>query len=198
MNSLIKKIHIYSGLISFTALVIFGLIGIASTFLPHPDERPRPEATVREIDFDLPGNMDDRQLADHIQATLDLPLTGPAPNWSLRRDSENNLRFRLPTPGLFHNIRVMESEKRVRITTQPYDKWQYMFHLHEMTPRSGQTDLRVKLWAYYGLFNVWALIIMSLSGLYLWISSGRRGLRWAQISFAAGAIGFAIFYLVLS
>ena len=197
MNKLIKKVHIYSGLISFTALVIFGLIGIASTLLPHPSERPKPEATVQEIDLELPGNLDDRQLADYIQAKLNLPLTRPAPNWSLRRDRENNLRFRLPTPGFFHDVRVMESEKSVRITTQPYDNWQYMFHLHEMTPRPGQTDIRVQLWAYYGLFNVWGLIIMSLSGLYLWISTKRLRLRWAQISFLAGTISFLLFYLEL-
>ena len=50
MTQLIKKIHMYSGLVSFTALLIFGLIGIVATCLPHPDERPRPEASAYEID----------------------------------------------------------------------------------------------------------------------------------------------------
>ena len=197
MNQLIKKIHIYSGLISFTALLIFGVIGIVATFLPRPDDRPRPEATVREIGFSVPEDLDDRQLADHIQAELNLPLTLPAPDWSLGRDKKNNLRFRLPTPGHYHDVVVMEPENRIRITTQPYDSWQYLFHLHEMTPRPSQKDLRVRLWAYYGLFNVWALIVMSFSGLYLWLSTKRRNYWWAQTSFLFGTISFVVLYLAL-
>lgn len=197
MNRLVKKIHMYSGLISFTALVIFGLIGIAATFFPHPEERPRPEASIQEFDFNVPGDLDDRQLADHIQAELDLPLTGPAPDWSLGRNKENNLRFRLPTPGHYHNVVVLEQENRIRITTQPFDRWQYLFHLHEMTPRPGQMDLRVKLWAYYGLFSVWALITMTVSGLYLWLNTRRRKLWWAQVSFSVGTLCFVVLYLAL-
>ena len=197
MNQLIKKIHMYSGLVSFTALLIFGVIGIVATFLPRPNDRPKPESTVQEIDFVIPGNLDDRQLADHIQAELDLPLTRPAPDWSMGRNKENNLRFLLPTPGHNYSLVVLETDNRVRIKKQPFDTWQYMFHLHEMTPRPGPTDLRIKLWAYYGLFNVWALIVMTLSGLYLWLSTGRRKFRWAQASFVMGAICFVVFYLAL-
>jgi len=197
MNQLIKKIHIYSGLISFTALLIYGVIGIVATFLPRPDDRPKPEATVREISLSVPEDLDDRQLADHIRSELDLPLTRRAPDWSLGRNKKNNLRFRLPTPGHYHDVVVMEQENRIRITTQPYDLWQYLFHLHEMTPQPSQDDLRKRLWAYYGLFNVWALIMMSCSGVYLWLSTKRRKYWWAQISFSVGTLTFVALYLAL-
>lgn len=197
MNQLIKKVHMYSGLVSFTALVIFGAIGIVATFVPGPDDRSRPDSTVEEIDFAVPGNLDDRQLANHIQAELDLPLTSPAPDWSLGRNKDNNLRFRLPTPGHYYDVVVLETDNRVRIKKQPFDTWQYLFHLHEMMPRPGQADLRVKLWSYYGLFNVWSLILMTLSGLYLWVSTPRSRFRWAQVSFFLGAVFFVIFYMAL-
>jgi hypothetical protein len=187
----------YSGLVSFTAIMIFGLIGIAASLLPGPNERAKPEPVIKEIHFRIPGNLDDRQLADYIQKELDLPMTGPAPDWSLGRNQDNNLRFRLPTPGHFHSVIVKEAEDRLQITTQPFDSWQYLFHLHEMTPRARQSDLRVRLWAYYGAFNVWALIVMSLSGLYLWLSTKRRRLWWSKVAFLTGAISFVALYIAL-
>ena len=197
MNQLIKPIHSYSGLLSFTALVIFGLIGIAATLLPPPGQRPKPERTVQALTLEIPGDLDDRELADHIQAWLNLPLTGPAPDWALRRDSEHNLRFRLPTPAYAYDVTVFEGENRIVVEKVPFDHWQYLFHLHEMTPSRSQPDLRTLCWAYYMEFNVWALLLMGLSGLYLWLSSNRRKMLWAQASFLGGTLAFAVFYLLL-
>jgi hypothetical protein len=197
MNHVIKKIHIYSGLTSFIALLIFGVIGIVATVLPKPDDRPKPKVVTSEMEYEVPANLDDRQLANHIQSELALPLTGSPPDWSLRRDKENNLRFRLPTPGHFHDVVVLEEEGLLRITKQPFDSWQYLFHLHELTPSVKPDDFRILLWAYYGEFNVWALIVMALSGLYLWVSTKRRKLRWAQVSFLIGTMSFLILYLAL-
>ena len=197
MNLLIKKIHIYSGLISFTALLIFGVIGIVASVLPRPDERPKPDAENWEINYQVPTNLDDRQLADRIQSDLNLPLTKSPPDWSLRRDKESNLRFRLPTPGHFYDVVVVEEDSLLRIRKQPFDEWQYLFHLHEMTPSADPEDFRILLWAYYGEFNLWALIVMGLSGLYLWITTKRRNFWWAQVSFLVGTLSFAVFYLAL-
>ena len=39
----IKKIHMYLGLVNFTILFIFGLVGISASFLPPPSEQDRAE-----------------------------------------------------------------------------------------------------------------------------------------------------------
>jgi hypothetical protein len=140
--------------------------------------------------------MDDRRLADHIHASLNLPLTKPAADWALGRDRQNRLRFRLGTPARFYEILVLEKQDQVQITTQPFDFWQYLFHLHEMTPGAGQPELRTRLWAWYMEFSIWSLMLMSLSGVYLWLAS-RPGYRWAQASFAAGAAIFIVFYIAI-
>ena len=187
------RIHMYTGLLNFTALVLFGVVGIIATVLPPHAERTRPEPAVELVDFEIPGGMDDRQLADHIQATLRIPLTGRAPDWTLKRDDDNNLRFRLPTPARGHEIVVLEDEGRLRIETLPFHTWQYLFHLHEMVPSRVTSDLRIQAWAWYIEFSIWSLILMALSGLYLWLES-RPGYRWAQISFGVGSLIFVCFY----
>jgi hypothetical protein len=194
ISVLIKRIHMYTGLLNFTVLTIFGIIGIVATVLPNPSQREKPEATVQTRDFQLPGGMDDRQLADYIQASLDLPLTGPAPEWALGRDRQNRLRFRLGTPARFYEILVLENQNKIQITTQPYDVWQYLFHLHELTPGWAQPELRTQLWAWYMEFSIWSLMLMSLSGVYLWLAT-RPKYRWAQASFAVGSAIFVIFYI---
>lgn len=197
MNNWIREVHTYTGLISFTALTLFGLLGIVATVLPPPRERPKPETTVQFVDIVVPGELDDRQLADYLQARLNLPLTNPAPSWSLRRDQENNLRFRLPTPGKAHDVIVLETENRLRIETAPFDYWQYLFHLHEMTPQGNPSDIRTQLWAYYMEFNIWALILMGITGIYLWLTTKRRRLWWAQLAFLTGTCSFVVLYVVM-
>ncbi|MDP6982863.1 MAG: hypothetical protein QGG05_07230 [Candidatus Latescibacteria bacterium] len=55
----------------------------------------------------------------------------------------------------------------MQIRTQPFDKWQYMMHLHEMTPSRNEGDWRITSWAVYMEFSLWSLIFMALSGVYL-------------------------------
>lgn len=191
----VKRLHMYCGLLSFTTLIVLGIVGLTSTFLPRPGERPRPATQVQEVDFKAPGGLDDRQLADHIQAALGLPLTQPAPSWLIRRDADNRLRVGLPTPGHLWNIVVLEDESRLRLEKAPFDVWQYLFDLHEMTPSSPQPDWRTRAWAWYEEFTIWSLILMALSGVYLWLTS-RPKWRWAQLSAAAGFVALlAIFFL---
>lgn len=196
LETWLGRIHIYSGLLSSTSLAIFGIIGIAATVLPRPRDRAAPEPTIEYRNIEIPGDMDDRQLADHIQADLAIPLTGPAPNWSLRRDDDGNLVFRLPTAARYHDVVVLEAEDRLRITTQPRDLWQYLFILHELTPAHVRPDFRLQAWAWYIEFSMWALIVMPLTGLYMWLSTRPRH-RWARVSLAAGTLAIVLFYAAI-
>ena len=71
MTVWIKRIHMYTGLLSCSALAIFGVVGIAASLLPPPRSRPAPEATVEYREFQIPGGMDDRELADLLDAVGD-------------------------------------------------------------------------------------------------------------------------------
>ncbi len=185
----IKKIHMYLGLLNFTILVIFGIVGLSTSFLPPPPERERAKPEVRYVDYEAPVDLDDRALADHAYEALGLPLTQPAPDWSIRRNRQNNLRFRLPTLAKGHDVVVFEKESRLRVTTTKLDPWDYLFRLHELTLGHAAPDWRTQLWALYIELSIWSLILMTLGGIYLWLAS-RPKLRWAQMSFAAGVVSF--------
>ncbi|MEW5979843.1 MAG: hypothetical protein AB1898_28950 [Acidobacteriota bacterium] len=193
MTQWIKKLHLYTGLLNLTVLAIFAIIGIASTFPTRKNSQS--PSSERFVDFDVPGGLDDRRLADYIQEALALPLTRPAPPWQLGRDDDNRLWFGLPTPSCTYHITVFDQEDRLRIEKVQFPLWQYLFHLHEITPR-GQPHLAIRMWAYYMEFAIWSLIWMALSGVYLWLTS-RRKVPWARASFAAGILTFVAFYLVV-
>ena len=119
MTFWMKRLHMYSGLLNAAALLLFGLVGIAATLLPRHNQRDNPESTSQMIDFVIPGDLDDRQLADHIQRELAIPLTVPAPNWSFWHDGDQNLHFRLPTPARRYDITVRRREIRCKFGRSP-------------------------------------------------------------------------------
>ncbi len=188
-NQWIKKVHTYLGLVNLTILLIFGIVGLSASFLKPPSERERAEPEVRNIDYVAPGDLSDRALVDHAFEALDIPLTQPAPDWSIHRDDQNYLGFRLPTPAKRHDIVVFENESRLQVTTTTLDIWDALFRMHELTLNHAAPDWRTQLWALYIEVSIWSLILMVASGILLWLTS-RPKLRWAQLSFAAGIISF--------
>lgn len=196
MNRWMIRIHMYTGLFNFTALILFGVVGVIATFLPPHAQRARPDPTVEHVDLVIPGGLGDREVADHVQTALALPFTGPAPDWSLRRDDDHNLRFGLPTPARGYRVTVLEEQGRVRIETTQVATWQFLIHLHEMTPSRSAPGLWTRAWAWYVELSIWSLILMALTGVYLWLVSRPRH-RWARACLAAGTLVFAVFYWVV-
>jgi uncharacterized iron-regulated membrane protein len=196
----VKKIHMYIGLLSFTILVIWGIVGLSASFLPPESQREQLKTELHHVDYDVPVDLSDRELADHAYEKLAIPLTSPAPDWSLRRDRNNNLRFRLPTSARIHDIVVLEQESRLRVQTRRVDGWSYLFRIHEVT-LSGTTrnnpdpDWRIFLWAIYAEFSIWSLILMAIAGVYLWLAS-RPKLRWGQLSAVAGVVSFVALWVL--
>ena len=55
----IKKLHIYSGLLSYVGFTVWGIVGIWASFAPAPAERPRREPEVRTVAFQVDGGATD-------------------------------------------------------------------------------------------------------------------------------------------
>jgi len=189
MSKWVKKKHMYLGLLNYTILVIFGMVGLSTSFLPPPNERDRAEPEVRFVAYEAPVDLSNKALANNAYEALKLPLTQTPPDWSIRRDRDHNLRFSLPTMAKGHDIVVLEKESLLRVTTTTLDIWDYFFRLHELTLNHGAPDWRTWLWAVYVELSIWSLILMATSGVYLWLVS-RPKLRWAQLSFVMGVISF--------
>jgi len=195
MNALVKKIHMYAGLLSFSILLVFGLIGSYAMFLPHPEQRPRPQPNEIFVAYSVPPNLTDQQVADHVRETLQLSMAPPVPPPAVRRNRDNNLAFQFFQPTGWTRVTVLEKENKLRVETFRNRIMQYLNVLHETTVRNRATDLRVKLWTYYNEFSIWTLLLMGSSGVWLWLSS-RPGHRWAQVFFAAGTASFAALYFL--
>ncbi len=195
MTSLIKKLHMYTGLLNFSILFVYGASGLLLTAQPAPGNRPRPKPETRFVDFQVPAGLTDKQVADRVWETLQLPLTAPPQPQGIRRDPSNNLRFGFFTPSNAHQIVVLEKENRLRVETVRNDIWRYLFALHGTALGHPSTDWRIQAWAWYNEFAIWSLIGMVASGVYLWLAS-RPGFRWAQVSLAAGLGIFALLFLL--
>ncbi|MEO7650632.1 MAG: hypothetical protein ABIZ80_09195, partial [Bryobacteraceae bacterium] len=56
------------------------------------------------------------------------------------------------------------------------------------------TDWRIRAWTWYNEFSIWALIAMSVSGVYLWLAT-RPFFGPARWAFAIGTGIFAGLYI---
>ena len=193
MHVLIKKIHMYVGLLNFTILLVFGITGLNATFQRSPATRPKVEPSVKIEDYTPPANATDKQVADHIQQTRISGFAHPIPDWFLRRDKQNNLQLDFYSPNGMRRVIVLEKENKIRIENNPVGFWEFISRMHATTIRANAVDWHMRLWTYYTEFSIWSLIAMALSGIYLWLAS-RPSYKWALVSFAIGSGSFLILW----
>lgn len=185
----------YAGLLSFTQFLIYGAAGLIATFR-HGSETPPPIASVQLRDFTAPPALTDREIAIRIYSTLKPRLASPLPaDWPLRRDTENNLQVDFYTLDGVQRVTVLEKEKSLRIEDVRDDLWRFLNGLHAVAFEYVRVPVS-RMWAVYNEFAMFSLIAMALSGGLLWLSS-RPGFLWAQISFAAGIVSFAVLYFLI-
>ena len=184
----VRKIHMYAGLLSFTALLVYGIAGLAATFEAGSHTAP-PEFVA----FNAPPGATDKQIAGQVYRLLAPPLASPVPAWAIRRDREANIRLDFYSPNGVRHVTVLEGEKRLRVEVERRVLWQYLNGLHTATDTAAGRDIRMRLWGAYNQFAIAALLLLAASGLYLWLASRPR-FRAAQLTFAAGAGVFVLLY----
>ena len=181
----VKQIHMYAGLLTFIAFVVWGVTGVHAVFLPKPGEfTPPPVSSVREVPYEAPGDLDDRELAKAIFEAIDIPLAGG--RYNIHRDDDLNLAFNVFTINGGREVTFLEEEGTVRVDHRRNSIWGYISSMH--TAHSGRHTLTPAAiaWGYFNEFSVWAFLFMSLSGVYMWLAT-RPGIRWAQLSLAGMA-----------
>jgi hypothetical protein len=193
-NKLIKKIHIYLGLLSFTQFLIFGIAGLIATF--RHSERVLPAVSIQVIEFAAPPAQSDREVAMAVYDILKPHSVSSTPkDWPLRRDPQNNLRIEFHSANGVKRVTVLEKEGRLRIENERIDTWSFINRLHAVAFEYVRTSSN-RMWAVYNEFAMFSLIAMSLSGIFLWLSS-RPGFVWARAFFVAGAGSFAVLYFLV-
>src|SRR5207245_932258 len=111
MSNWIKKIHMYTGLLNFTILLVFGIAGLTATV--QPSRRQAGEIETRE--FQVPPNLRDFEAASAAYRFLKLPSAQAPARGAVRRDAENHLSFTLYSSNGPRIITLLEKEHQVRI-----------------------------------------------------------------------------------
>ncbi|PYT30566.1 MAG: hypothetical protein DMG57_07880 [Acidobacteria bacterium] len=191
---LIKKLHMYIGLLNFCNILVFGIAGLAATFHWGQGRKPAFIAPVRYENFTAPPGLTDKQIADQIFNKLHLPLTGPVSAWDVHRDADGNMPLDFYTAAGIHRVVYLPKENRLKIEDTRSSLWFFLDDVHTVTDLD-QLDWRMRWWAYYNNFALWSLSGMAISGTYLWLSS-RLGYRIARYSFAGGTAVFIALYIL--
>jgi hypothetical protein len=91
---------------------------------------------------------------------------------------------------------VLEDEDQLRIETLRNGFWRYVSNLHAtLRVHDHSGDWRVGLWTWYVELALWSLILMALSGLYLWLSSRPRLLPALWLLLGGSAL-FIFLYMI--
>jgi len=194
MHDMLRKIHMYLGLLSWSSLIVFGIAGLTATLHSPSDSRPTP--AVRMEEFAAAPNSTDAEVGDAIWKKLAVPFASPPGKWSYRRDSENHLVVRFWSPNGVVDATVLEKEGRLRIEAERNSLAQAMNNLHAMTTNADNPGWAIRLWGIYNEFAIWTLIAMALTGVALWLTSRPR-YRPAQVAFLSTCVLFAVLYYVM-
>ncbi len=189
----IKKLHIYAGLLAFSAVFVWGVTGIYAVFLPGPGGyEPPPVSETREIPLPAPGDLDDKALAKHIYDSIDIPLRGG--HYNIRRDEDANLAFFVFTASGRRDITYLEERGVVRMDVRQNNVADFLSTMHTAHSRRGPRTLPARMWGYYNEFSTWAFLFMTVSGLYMWLET-RPGMRWAQATVGVATVGSLALWL---
>ncbi len=197
MLRLIQKLHVFAGLQTCIALMLFGVAGLASTWQARPGAPPG-EAHARELDFAAPAQASDRQLADLLYEQLHTPLAAPVPDFALQHDARGQLQLAFYTPNGTTRVTVLgdAQRRRLHIEETRADLAEFLTNMHSITwsrPGSGTPRLLV-LWSLYTELSIFALLFLSLSGVYQWLAT-RAEKRVARASFLVGLASLVLVYV---
>jgi hypothetical protein len=188
-----KKLHMYAGLLSFLAFVVWGVAGIVATMAPAPGTRTPPTPKLRYVDFVVPAELGDQQVAERMLAVVDPPFAVRA---RPLRDPQGRLFVNCFTPNGRIRYILHEEENRIEVEEFVMPFLAFVNAMHVQTWNHSQPATEIKLWAAYNEFSLWAMLFMSISGVYLWLAT-RPGMRWAQWTAAGAALFFVVMYFSL-
>ena len=193
MHDLLRKIHMYLGLLSWTSLIVFGIAGLTAT-MRNPSES-EPLQAAGTMDFAAPANSTDLQVAEVVWKKLEIPFAAEPRQWSCSRDAQNHLVVSLWTPNGTTEATVLEKESRLSLSSRRNNLAQFLNGLHTSTAVTDMPGWPIRLWGYYNEFAILTLLGMALTGVALWLTSRPR-FRLAQIAVACTCVLFAALYFL--
>ena len=182
----------YLGLLNFSILVIFGLAGLVVTFEAPTIATQKEGPTVTDREFTAPPAASDKEVGRLLSAKLNPSNAGPP---LVRRNAANQLVTDFYSVNGLVRVTFFEAEHRIQVQTWRNSIWRFIDNVHATTIGEEGRATALRAWAWYIELSIWSLIAMSISGMWLGLVSRWRFL-WARVSFAAGCLAFAAFFIL--
>ncbi len=183
----LRSIHLYGGLLCSSYLVVYG---ISSLLFSHPIGRLNREGPVREWTDTLksPVTHDDPAGTARTVAS-ELGLVGHvnpnAPEWK----ADEGLSFAVLRPGYKYSVRVQESGV-VALKGQRLGLTAVLKGLHDA--RQYPDSVPLSMWWNFTHITILVLLFSTVSGIILWIGSGRFAISGRQILFGGSVLCVAL------
>ena len=195
MTEWIRRLHIYTGLFSFTALMLFGAAGLIGACHEDPRAASRPLPVVSELDFEVPQGATDPEVAELVFARLAMRDAAPVPAWALGRNEDHVLVLHFYGPNGVVHASVLEEQKQLHVEIDRSTLGEYANSMHALVLPNAGPQWMVRLWSVYLELSIFTLLFMVVTGVWLWLGTRPR-LLWAQAFFAVGTIAFVALYLL--
>lgn len=186
---IIKKIHIYAGLLCFTQLLVYGVAGLVASSAASRERSPHTQS-IRYVPFETGPSLTDRQVAAIVYRKLALPMTTPIRPEAVRRTPENQLQLDFYHVNGIYRVVVLENEKKLRIEEMRRGLPVFLEQIHTVNLGEPHLSTVLRLWAIWNEVAMVGLLLFSLSGLYLWLSS-RPQLVWSYATLLGSTLVLA-------
>jgi hypothetical protein len=194
LTRVIRKIHIYAGLLTFSQLLLYGIAGVVAT-LHSTAERPKQLHSVQYVPFTPPASASDKETAQQVYRQLNYPLTRPIPDWFLRHTPDNHLLLDFYNINGIYRVVVLEEENRLRVEHIRNSNWLFLEDIHAATIGDAEAPALIRAWAVWNEAGLWALLGFCVSGVWLWISTRPRFV-WAWVGLGFGVASFAAMWKI--
>lgn len=192
MNAWLMKLHMYTGLLNFTILCVFGLAGLVVTAESPDIFRGGSVPVTTTVPFRAPTSASDKEVGDLIGAQLQPRHAGKA---NVRRNAQHQLVADFYSVNGLVRATLIEPAGRLEIETRRNSIWRFFDNAHATTIQETATDWAPMVWSWYIELAIWSLMFMALTGTWLGLTT-RWNYWWTKASFLAGTLGFAVFYMV--
>ncbi len=190
MNTWIKKIHMYAGLLNLTILCVFGLAGLVATAEAPDIFEPGTMPAVMKLPFIAPGSASDQQVGEVIREKLQPAHSGKP---DVQRDAQHRLVADFYNVNGLVRATLLESEGQLQVETRRSSIWRFFDNAHSTTIGGTASDWARDSWGWYIELSIWSLMLMALTGVWLGLTT-RWQFWWTKASLIAGSLGFAILY----
>lgn len=178
LSPLIRKVHIYAGLQAAVALLLFSITVIALS-LSSKDTK------TKEVSFyQYTGNLslESTSLAQAVHDQVGLRFEKRPQWWMISETPDNHLIIKNYSAQSSREIQLNKSTGEIKITSKPLSLAEMANYLHLQNLGSRKTSDSLWLWAWsiYIDISVASILILPISGLYIWVTSRSYKKIWAK------------------